>query len=154
MTIEEKINSLGLVLPPAPAPAGSYVSSVRTGNLLFIAGTLPMVDGKLAYTGQIGSAPEKDLDYGYAAAKACALAALANAKAALGSLDKIKRVVNLNGFVNAPAGFEMAPKVINGASDVLVEIFGEAGKHARAAVALPGVPLNATAEVQVVLEVE
>lgn len=154
MTIEEKITSLGLILPPPPAPAGSYVPSVRTGNLLFIAGTLPMVDGKLAYTGMIGSAPEKDIDYGYAAAKACALAALANAKAALGSLDKIKRVVNVNGFVNAPAGFEMAPKVINGASDVLVEIFGEAGKHARAAVALPGVPLNATAEVQVILEVE
>ena len=102
----------------------------------------------------IGSSPEKDIAYGYAAARQCALAALANAKAFLGSLDRVRRVVNVNGFVYAPEGFADAPKVINGASELFLAVFGENGKHARAAVALGGVPLHATAEVQVVLEVE
>ena len=154
MSIEAKIQELGLTLPPPPAPAGAYVPAVRTGNLLFLSGTLPVADGKLTHTGMIGSAPEKDVAYGYAAARQCALAALANAKAFLGSLDKVKRVVNVNGFVYAPEGFADAPKVINGASELFLALFGENGKHARAAVALGGVPLHATAEVQVVLEVE
>ena len=154
MSIEAKLQELGLTLPPPPAPAGAYVPAVRTGNLLFLSGTLPVADGKLTHTGMIGSAPEKDIAYGYAAARQCALAALANAKAFLGSLDKVKRVVNVNGFVYAPEGFADAPKVINGASELFLALFGENGKHARAAVALGGVPLHATAEVQVVLEVE
>ncbi len=154
MTIEEKIAELGLSLPTPPKPAGAYVPAVRSGNLLFLSGTLPSINGNLTHTGMIGETPEKDISYGYEAAKNCALAALANAKMALGSLEKIKRVVNVNGFVNAPAGFADAPKVINGASELFLAIFGENGKHARAAVALPGVPLNATAEVQVVFEVE
>lgn len=154
MNIEAKIQELGLTLPPPPAPAGAYVPAVRTGNLLFLSGTLPMADGKLTHTGMIGSAPEKDIAYGYAAARQCALAALANAKAFLGTLDKVKRVVNVNGFVYAPEGFADAPKVINGASELFMAVFGENGKHARAAVALGGVPLHATTEVQVILEVE
>ncbi len=153
-SIEKKITELGLTLPPPPAPAGAYVPAVRSGNLLFISGTLPVADGKLTHTGMIGSSPEKDVSYGYAATRQCALAALANAKAFLGSLDRVKRVVNVNGFVSAPAGFEDAPKVVNGASELFLAIFGENGKHARAAIALGGVPLNATAEIQVVLEVE
>lgn len=129
--------------------AGAYVPAVQSGNLLFLSGTLPMADGKMTHSGMIGSSPEKDIAYGYAAARQCALAALANAKAYLGSLERIKRVVTVNGFVYAPEGFADAPKVINGAS----ELFGENGKHARAAVALGGVPLHATAEVQVILEI-
>ncbi len=154
MSIEAKIQELGLALPTPPTPAGAYVPAVRSGNLLFLSGTLPTADGKLTHTGMIGSSPEKDVAYGYAAARQCALAALANAKAFLGSLDKVKRVVNVNGFVYAPEGFADAPKVINGASELFLAVFGENGKHARAAVALGGVPLHATAEVQVVLEVE
>lgn len=154
MSIEAKIQELGLTLPQPPAPAGAYVPAVRTGNLLFLSGTLPVAEGRLTHTGMIGSAPEKDVSYGYAAARQCALAALANAKAFLGSLDKVKRVVNVNGFVYAPEGFADAPKVINGASELFLALFGENGRHARAAVALGGVPLHATAEVQVVLEVE
>lgn len=153
MSIEEKIAELGLTLPQPPAPAGAYVPAVQSGNLLFLSGTLPMADGKLTHSGMIGSAPEKDIAYGYAAARQCALAALANAKAYLGSLERIKRIVNVNGFVYAPEGFADAPKVINGASELFLALFGENGKHARAAVALGGVPLHATAEVQVVLEI-
>ncbi|MCD8298192.1 MAG: RidA family protein [Opitutae bacterium] len=154
MSIEDKITELGLTLPPPPAPAGAYVPAVRSGNLLFLSGTLPTADGKLTHTGMIGSAPEKDIAYGYAAARQCALAALANAKAFLGSLDRVRRVVSVTGFVYAPEGFADAPKVVNGASELFLAVFGENGRHSRAAVAIGGVPLHATAEVQVVLEVE
>lgn len=154
MNFEAKIEELGLKLPPPPAPAGAYVPAVQSGNLLFLSGTLPVDGNGLTHTGAVGSAPGKDVAYGYAAARQCALAALANAKAFLGSLDRVKRVVNVNGFVNATEGFTGAPKVINGASELFLAIFGEAGKHARAAVAMGGIPLDATAEVQVVLEVE
>ena len=151
MNIETKLNELGITLPQPPAPAGAYVPAVQAGNLLFLSGTLPVADGKLTHTGKISS---ENIDYGYAAARQCALAALANAKAHLGSLDRVKRVVNVNGFVYADTDFLAAPKVINGASELFMEVFGEAGKHARAAVALGGVPLGASAEVQVILEVE
>lgn len=151
MNIEAKLKDLGLTLPPPPAPAGAYVPAVQAGNLLFLSGTLPMADGKMTHSGKISDA---NLDYGYAAARQCALATLANAKAHLGSLERIKRVVNMNGFVYADTDFLAAPKVINGASELFLALFGDAGKHARAAVALGGVPLGASVEIQVVLEVE
>ena len=148
---ESKLAELGLTLPQPPAAAGSYVPSVRTGNLLYLAGTLPILAGKLTHTGQVGR--EQTVQTGAKAAEACALNTLANIKAALGSLEAVARVVFVSGFVNAVDGFADSPAVINGASDLFVKVFGEAGRHARAAVAVNGLPRGATAEIQVVVEV-
>lgn len=149
---ESRLAALGLHLPKAPAPAGSYVAAVRTGSLLYCAGTLPMADGKLTHAGAVGR--EQTVESGAKAAENCALATLANIKAELGSLDRVSRVVFVSGFVNAVDGFADSPAVINGASDLLLKVFGEAGRHARAAVAVNGLPRNATAEVQLVVEVK
>ena len=148
---ESKIAELGLVLPPPPAVAGSYVPSVLTGSLLYCAGTLPMKDGKLTHAGQVGR--EQTTESGAQAAEMCALNTLANIRAALGSLDRVARVVFMTGFVNAVDGYTDSPAVINGASELFLRVFGEAGTHARAAVAVSGLPRGATAEVQVVVEV-
>jgi enamine deaminase RidA (YjgF/YER057c/UK114 family) len=148
---ESKLAELGLTLPQPPASAGSYVPSVRTGNLLYLAGTLPILAGKLTHTGQVGR--EQTVQTGAKAAEACALNTLANIKAALGSLEAVSRIVFVTGFVNAVDGFAESPAVINGASDLFVKVFGEAGRHARAAVAVNGLPRGATAEIQVVAEV-
>ena len=151
-TAESKLAELGIQLPAAPAAAGNYVPTVRTGNLVYCAGALPVADGKLTHTGQVGA--EQTVQSGYEAAKICALATLANLKATLGTLDKVARVVFVSGYVNAVSGFADSPAVINGASDLLVAVFGEAGKHARAAVVVAGLPRNATVEIQVVVEVK
>ena len=135
---ESRLAEIGLALPAPPAAAGSYVPSVRTGNLLYCAGTLPMIDGKLTHTGQVGR--EQTVQDGAKAAENCALNTLANVKAALGSLDRVGRIVFVSGFVNAVDGFADSPAVINGASDLFVRVFGEAGRHARAAVAVNGLP--------------
>ena len=150
-TPESRIAELGIVLPQPPAAAGSYVPTVRTGNLLYCAGTLPMVDGKLTHAGQVGR--EQTVESGAKAAENCALTTLANVRAALGSLDRVARVVFVSGFVNAVDGFTDSPAVINGASDLFLKIFGDAGRHARAAVAVNGLPRGATAEIQAVIEV-
>jgi len=151
MNPETKLQELGLTLPQPPAAAGAYVSAVRTGNLLYLAGTLPMRDGKMVYAGKVGQ--EINLVQAAEAAQLCTLNALANAKAALGSLDAVVRVVMVNGFVNGIDGFSDSPKVLNGASEFLLKVFGDAGKHARAAVSVNGLPLGAAVEVQIVLEV-
>jgi enamine deaminase RidA (YjgF/YER057c/UK114 family) len=148
---ESRLAELGLTLPQPPAAAGSYVPSVRTGNLLYCAGTLPILDGKLTHAGQVGR--EQTVETGARAAEACALNTLANIRAALGSLDRVARIVFVSGFVNAVDGFADSPAVINGASDLFVKVFGEAGRHARAAVAVNGLPRGATAEIQAVVEV-
>jgi enamine deaminase RidA (YjgF/YER057c/UK114 family) len=148
---EANLAALGLSLPPPPAAAGSYVPTVRTGALLYCAGTLPILEGKLTHTGQVGK--EQTVATGAKAAEACALNTLANVKAALGSLDKVSRIVFVSGYVNAVDGFADSPAVINGASDLFVKVFGDAGRHARAAVAVNGLPRGATAEIQVVVEV-
>lgn len=152
MNPEIKLTELGLTLPKPPAAAGSYVPTVRTGNLLYCAGTICAVDGKMTHTGQVGK--EQTVESGYKSAEVCALNTLANIKAALGSLDQVSRLVFVSGFVNAVDGFTESPAVINGASDLFVKIFGEAGKHARAAVAVNGLPRGSTTEVQVVVEVK
>ena len=151
MNPETKLQELGLTLPQPPAAAGAYVPAVRTGNLLYLAGTLPMRDGKIVYGGKVGQ--EIDLVQAAEAAQLCTLNALANAKAALGSLDAVVRVVMVNGFVNGIDGFSDSPKVLNGASEFLLKVFGDAGRHARAAVSVNGLPLGAAVEVQIVLEV-
>jgi len=151
MNYEKNLADLGFTLPPAPAPAGNYLPAVRSGRLVFLAGTLPLRDGVITHAGQLG----RDLDVaaGYAAAQVCALNTLAALKAAAVSLDNLERFVLVNGYVNAVAGFADSPAVINGASDLLVKVFGERGRHARAAVAVAGLPKNAAVEIQCVAEV-
>lgn len=152
MNPEAALAALGLSLPNPPAAAGSYVPTVRTGNLLFCAGTICMANGQMTHTGQVGK--EQTVASAQKAAEVCALNTLANIKAAVGSLDAVARVVMVNGFVNAVDGFADSPAVINGASDLLVKAFGEAGKHARAAVAVNGLPRGSTTEIQVVVELK
>lgn len=151
MTVEEKIDKLELNLPNPPAAAGNYVPYVKTGNLLYLSGTLAMVDGQMTHTGKVGK--EQTIEAGQEAARVCALNTLTNIKQALGSLDKIKKIVFVGGYVNAVEGFADSPAVINGASDLFVELFGEAGMHARAAVAVAGLPKDSAVEIQCVVEV-
>ena len=152
MNPEAKLAELGLTLPNPPAAAGSYVPTVRTGNLLFCAGTIAVFNGQQTHIGQVGK--EQTIETAKKAAEICVLNTLANIKAAVGSLDRVTRIVMVNGFVNAIDGFTDSPAVINGASDLLVKVFGEAGKHARAAVASNGLPRGTTVEVVVVAEVK
>ena len=152
MNPEAKLAEQGLNLPDAPAPAGSYVPTVRTGNLLYCAGTISALNGQITHAGQVGK--DQTVQSGYESAKVCALNTLANIKAALGSLDRVNRIVYVGGFVNAVSGFTDSPAVINGASDLLVAVFGEEGKHARAAVAVAGLPKDSTVEIQVVAEIK
>lgn len=150
--IDKRLGELGIDLPPANAPAGNYVPFVRTGNLLFISGQIPVIDGKPAFIGALGA--EFSVEDGAAAARACTLSILAQAREALGGdLDRVVRCVKLSGFVASTPDFTDHPKVINGASDLLVEVFGEAGRHARAAVGMSALPLGVAVEVEAIFEV-
>ncbi len=149
MSIAEKLAELGIELPEPVAPVANYVPYVISGNLLFISGQVSLgPDGLLR--GRLGE--DMDLAAGQAAARLCAINILAQAQAALGALDRITRVVKLGGFVNAAGGFTDIPKVINGCSDVMVEVLGDAGRHARSAVACPVLPLGSAVEVDAVIE--
>jgi len=150
MSHEARLNHLGIQLPAPPPAGGNYLPAVRVGNLLYLAGVLCALDGKLTHTGQVGR--EQTIETAAAGARVCALNLLANIRAAAGSLDHIKRFVSLTGFVNAVSGFADSPAVINGASDFLVELLGDAGRHARAAVAVCGLPKNSTVEIQAIVE--
>lgn len=150
-TIEKRLSDLGVTLPSAAAPAGSYVPFMRTGNLVFTAGQLPLNDGKLQMTGLLGR--DVDTAAGQEAAKLCAINVLAQAKAAIGDLEKIRRVVKITVFVASAPDFTEQHLVANGASDFLVEVLGEPGKHARAAVGTASLPLNAAVEVEAIIEV-
>lgn len=147
--ILERLKTLGLELPQAPKPVAAYVPAVQFGNLLFISGQLPMKDGQLLYTGKVGQ--DIDIEDAYMAARQCTLNALRIAQDILGNLDRIERVLRVGGFVQSADGFNEQPKVINGASELLVEIFGEPGRHARAAVGVNQLPLNAAVEVEFVM---
>lgn len=151
MNIDQRLADLKIKLPDAPSPAGNYLPAVQTGNLLYLSGAICLVDGKMTHTGKVGR--DCDIEHACAAARICALNILAVAKKHLGSLEKIQQVVQLNGFVNAIAGFADSPLVINGASDVLVEVLGDTGRHTRAAVAVTGLPNDSTVELQAVIEV-
>lgn len=148
--VEARLGELGLRLPPAPTPGGNYVPSARSGKLLFTAGNVPASPGA-SYKGRVGA--ELTVEQGYEAARLCALNCLAGVKATLGDLDHIERVVKVLGFVNAGVGFDRFPLVVNGASDLLVAVFGEKGRHARSAVGL-FVPDNWAVEVDMVLELK
>ena len=151
MTAAGRLAELGLTLPSVVAPAGSYVPAVRTGQFVYTAGQLPVVDGKLPATGKVGA--EVSPSDAARLARTCALNALAAAAAAAGGLDQIARIVKVVGFVASAPGFNAQPQVINGASDLLVEVFGEDGRHARSAVGVAELPLNAPVEVELIAEV-
>lgn len=149
-TSEKKLASLGLTLPQLPSPGGNYVSAKRVGGIVYLAGAISTgPDGVI--TGTAGA--DRSVEDGYAAARACALTQLAVLRRELGSLDLIAEILTLNGYVNAAAGFGDSPAVINGASDLLVEIFGEAGRHVRAAVGVSALPRNALVEIQMTVRV-
>ena len=148
MTVEARLKELHIQVPQAAAPVASYVPVVTLGNLAHVSGQLPFIDGELV-TGRLGE--DVDLELGMRAARACALMILAQLKAALGSLDKVERIVKLGGFVNSHGAFTDQPKVVNGASDLMVDVFGEAGKHARSAVGVPVLPLGAAVEIDAVV---
>jgi len=152
MSIQSKLAELGLTLPPAALPVAAYVPAVRTGNLVFTAGQLPLVDGKIPFIGKVGSdvTPEQAKDM----AQICALNALA-AISLVADIDQIERIVRVGGFVNGVPGFIAIPQVINGASELLIKLFGDVnGKHARTAIGVAELPLNAPVEVEMVVQLK
>jgi len=149
-TIDQRLAELGRTLPPVAAPAGAYVPAVVTGNLVHTAGQLPFVDGTLPETGKVGAGVSPDAAAEFAAT--AALNALAAAAAAIGSLDRVTRVVKATVFVASAPSFTAQPNVANGASNLLGEIFGEAGRHARSAVGVAVLPLDSPVEVELILE--
>ena len=150
-TIEKRLSDLGVALPAAAAPAANYVPFMRTGNLVFTAGQLPLRDGKLQFTGLLGR--DVDTAAGKEAANLCPINILAQAKAAIGDLEKIKRLVKITVFVASAPDFTEQHLVANGASDFLVAVLGEPGKHSRSAVGTASLPLNAAVEIEAVIEV-
>ena len=148
--IEDKLMELGITIPTPPSPAGSYIPVVTTGNLAFVSGQIPMKEGKIVFEGKV---PEKQsVDSAKEAAKICIINGLAQLKANLGSLDKITKFVRISGFVNSNPDFTEHPKIINAASDLLVEVFGDIAKHSRIAVGVASLPLNSTVEIDMVVE--
>lgn len=151
MSFEQRITELGLNLPTAPKPVATYVPFAQVGNLLFLSGVVPSRDGQIMYQGKLGREVSK-VD-GYEATKLTLLNALANIRLAVGSLDQVKRIVKMTGYVASHEGFREQPFVINGASDLLVEIFGDAGRHARVAVGVAELPLGVPVELELIVEV-
>lgn len=151
MTPAQKLQELNLQLPPATTPVGSYIAGTRVGNLVLVSGQLPLAEGRMLAAGKVGT--EVSLEQARTAARQCALNALAIAASVAGGIDRIARIVRLGVFVNSAPGFTDQPKVANGASDLMVEIFGEAGKHVRAAVGCNELPLNAAVEIEMTAEV-
>lgn len=151
MSFEQRINELGLALPTPPQPVATYVPFVQVGSLLFLSGVVPSRDGKIVYQGKLGR--EFSKEEGYEATKLTLLNALANVRLAVGSLDCVKRIVKMTGYVASHEGFVEQPFVVNGASDLLVKIFGEAGRHARVAVGVAELPLGVSVELELIVEV-
>ncbi len=152
MTIEAKLSQMGLKLPAAGRPVANYVPAVRSGNLIFLSGHGPVLDDGSLITGKVGA--DLTLDEGYNAARQVALILLASLKSEIGDLDNLRRVVKLLGMVNCTPDFTDQPRVINGASDLLVEIFGEKGRHARSAVGMNALPMNIAVEIEMIVEIE
>ena len=152
MGAEERLRDLGIELPPPPQALASYVPVAIAGQLAFVSGQVPISEGNLLWAGKLGA--ELEVRAGAAAARRCGLQALAALRAELGSLDRIRRIVKLTVYVASASGFTDQPKVANGASDLLVEVFGDAGRHARVAVAAPELPMGAPVEVELLAEIE
>ena len=149
--IEEKLNSLGIQLPEPAKPLAAYIPAKQTGNLVFTAGQLPLVDGNLTATGHLGK--DIDVETAKAAARICVINALSAVKGVIGDLDKIKQVVRVVGYVASVPTFTQQPAVVNGASEFLLEVFGDKGKHARSAVGMAVLPLNAAVEIELTVEI-
>ena len=152
MSAEKKLRDLGIELPQAPKPLANYVPAVRAGSLLFVSGHGPYNDGKTVTSGKLGK--ELTIDQGYQTARNVALNCLASIKATIGDLDKVKRVIKLLGMVNCTEDFKDQPKVMNGASDLLAQVFGDAGKHARSAVGMQALPNGIPVEIEMIVEVD
>ena len=151
-TPEERLQELGVSLPSPAVPVAAYVPCVRTGNLVYVSGQVPTVDGKPTHLGHLGD--DVDLEAGRAAARTCAVNVLAALKAELGELSRVRRVVKVTGFVASTGGFTDHPKVVNAASELFGDVFGDAGRHARAAVGVAALPLGVPVEVEAIVEVE
>jgi enamine deaminase RidA (YjgF/YER057c/UK114 family) len=150
--IESKLSELKLLLPDAPKPVAAYIPAKQTGKLVFTAGQLPMVNGELISKGLLGQ--DVEIDEANKAARICTLNALAAIKGVIGDLDQIKQIVRVVGYVASAPSFTQQPAVVNGASELLLEIFGENGKHARSAVGVAVLPLNASVEIELTVEIE
>lgn len=158
--IEEKLNELGFSIPEAPAPLASYIPATQVGNLVFTAGQIPIKNGEIVYNGCIGKYSdhdaqdhEKDIEKGIKASELCTINCLSVIKSIVGDLNKIKKIVKVTVFVNSAEGFTEQPKVANGASDLLMNIFGEGGKHVRSAVGVSELPMNSSVEIEMIVEV-
>jgi enamine deaminase RidA (YjgF/YER057c/UK114 family) len=151
MEIEAKLLELGLTLPKPPEPVAAYLPAVQVEDLLFLSGTTCYVDGEFLYTGRVGA--ELTLEQGYAAARQTALNLLSVIKSALGDLDRVERVVKLNGYVNSAPEFDRQPEVINGASELLEQLFGERGKHARTSIGVSTLPAHIPVEIELIVQV-
>lgn len=149
--IEEKLNELGITIPEAPKPLASYIPVTRSGNLIFTAGQIPMSNGELKFKGKVGR--EQSLEDGIRAAELCTVNCLSVINSEIENLDKIKKIVKVTVFVNSADGFSDQPKVANGASDLLVKVFGEKGKHVRSAVGVNELPIDSAVEIEMIVEV-
>ena len=152
MKIEKRLQELGYQLPNPPVPAANYIGSVRVGSLLFVGGNIGRINGSLKYRGKVGA--EVSLEQAYDAARNCALNHLAIIKAALGDLDQVERIVKVLGYVNVAPGFDQMPKVVNGESDLLVELWGERGQHSRAAVGVASLSQDAPVETEMIVQIK
>jgi len=150
--IEQKLKELGIKIPEAPKPLAAYIPATIVGNLIYTAGQLPIVESKLIIEGKLGS--DLSTDIGTKAAEICAINCLSAIKSVIGDLDRIRRIVKVTVFVNSAEGFTQQPQVANGASVLLVNIFGEAGKHVRSAVGVNELPINAPVEIEMIAEIE
>ena len=151
MEIEAKLKELDLTLPKPPEPVAAYLPALQVGDLLFLSGTTCYVDGSLLHTGRVGA--ELSLEEGYAAAQQTALNLLSVIKATLGDLDRVERVVKLNGYVNSAPEFDRQPEVINGASELLEQLFGERGRHARTSIGVSALPAHIPVEIELIVQV-
>jgi len=149
--IEERLKELGIVLPSPPKPAGSYIPVVVTGNLVFVSGQIPMESGQMKYQGKVPDI--QSIQNAQNASKLCIINALSQLNAHFGTLENIEKIVRISGFVNSEESFIDHPKVLNTASELLVDIFGESGKHSRIAIGVSSLPLNATVEIDMIVEI-
>lgn len=149
---EAKLKEMGITLPAAPKPLASYVPAVMADSCVYTSGQIPLVGGELKFKGKVGA--DLTEEQGYEAAKTCAINCLSVIKEQIGSLDNIERIVKVTGFVNSAPGFANQPRVVNGASDLLGAVFGEAGRHARSAVGVSELPINAAVEVEMIVKVK
>lgn len=152
MEIEKRLRELGYQVPNPPVPAANYIGSVGVGNILFVGGNIGRINGSLKYRGKVGEAVS--LEQAYDAARNCALNHLAIIKAALGDLDQVERIVKVLGYVNVAPGFDQMPKVVNGESDLLVELWGERGQHSRAAVGVASLSQDAPVETEMIVQIK